>query len=141
MYTSATQIPGSTDVGMVMWQAAVGVGVWAAGVLLIMVLGRYVMASNAAPSWRSFISLWCFAEAPWIVVLLVAAGLSAIRFGKGLGRLVTWALLSVLLAGILWGIAVQVHAVRHAFDSDSAVRASILVVAVLALQRASGYVL
>ena len=53
--------------------------------------------------------------------------------------------LAVLVAGlaaaILRGIAVQVHAVRHAFDSESTLRASILVVAIWALQSALGYTL
>lgn len=53
--------------------------------------------------------------------------------------------LTILVAGLAatipWGTAVQVHAVRHAFDSESALRASILVVAIWALQSALGYAL
>ena len=139
--TSGAEVASSADAASVLLQAAVGVGVWAAGIVVIMVFGRYVMASGAVPSWRSFSSLWCFTDAPWVVVSLVAAGLSAVRFDEELGGVIMWASLAVLLAGILWGIAVQVHAVRYAFDSESTVRASILVVAVWALQSASGYVL
>ncbi len=141
LYKSGARAPGSRDVGLVLWQTSVGVGVWSAGILVIMVFGRYVIASHAVPSWRSFISLWCFADASWVVVSLVAAGLSAIRFGDDLGRVVMWVSLPVLLAGMLWGIAVQVHAVKHAFDTESTTRASIVVVTVWALQSALGYVL
>ncbi len=50
-------------------------------------------------------------------------------------------LVAGLAAAILRGIAVQVHAVRQAFDSESTARASILVVAIWALQSALGYAL
>lgn len=123
------------------WQAVVGGAVWVFGILAIMLLGRRVMASDSTPSWRSFVSLWCFAAAPGAVVSLISTGLSLIGYGADLGRVVVSASLVVLLAGILWEIAVQVHAVRHAFGSESTARASILVVAVWALQSASGYVL
>ena len=123
-----------------LWQAVVGGAVWIFGILAIMIFGRRVMASDTTPSWRSFVSLWCFAEAPWAAVSLISIGLSLIGYGADLGRFVVLASLVALLAGILWGIAVQVHAVRHAFDSESTATASILVVAVWASQSAVGYV-
>ena len=103
--------------------------------------GHYVMAGETAPSWRAFISLWCFAAAPWVVVSLISVGLAVIGSWEDLGRIAWSTSLAVLLAGILWGIAVQVHAVRHTFDSDSTTRATIRVVAVWALQTAIAYVL
>ena len=124
-----------------LWQTAVGGAVWVSGILAIMMFGCRVMASEFAPSWRSFISLWCFAAAPGAVVSLISTGLSLIGYGADLGRVIVSASLVVLLIGILWGIAVQVHAVRHAFDSESTARASILVVVVWALQSAVGYVI
>ena len=122
-------------------EAAVCHAVWAAGVVVIMVTGRWIMGAYSPPSWRGFTSLWSFASAPWAVVALISAGLSVSDYGADLGRAGGLAALAILLAGILWGIAVQVHAVRHAFDSDSTIRATMLAVAVWTRQSALGYVL
>ena len=108
---------------------------------IIIVTGRWVMGAYSPPSWRGFISLWSFASAPWAVVAVISAGSSVIDYGAGLGRTGGLAALAILLAGILWGIAVQVHALRHAFDSGSTIRATILVVAVWTSQSALGHVL
>ncbi|MDE2786956.1 MAG: hypothetical protein OXL37_09865 [Chloroflexota bacterium] len=122
-------------------QATIGALIWAVGLVVIMLFGGYVIASDSAPSWRAFISLWCFASAPWAVLSVIYLGWSLIGFGEDVGRVLLAVSLAVILAGTLWEIAVQVHAVRHAFDSESTARSSILVVAVWALQSASGYVL
>ncbi len=122
-------------------EAAVCHAVWAAGVAVIMVTGRWVMGAYSRPSWRGFISFSSFAIASWVVVALLLAELSVIGYGDDLGRAGVLVALATLLARILWGIAVQAHAVRHAFDSDSTIRATMLAVAVWTRQSALGYVL
>ena len=67
-------------------QAAIVAVVWAAGVVVVMAFGRRVMASDFAPRWRSFTSLWCFAAAPWAAVSLISTGLSTIGHGADVGR-------------------------------------------------------
>lgn len=135
----------NASIGLTLWRVLAGEGMWVAGLVAIMVAGRWVMRADTAPSWRGFTSLWIFAGAPWMLVSLLSIGFWLINYGDGSGRaggLVSLIVfLGVLIAGILWGIAVQVHAVRHAFDAASTSRATVLVIAVWVLQSAIGYVL
>ena len=128
--------PGSIGVGVGL--SLVTVALSAAEIAIIMTLGRWVMRADAAPSWRGFISLWGFAQTPWIVGGILSAGLVLVSVGIPSGRGAEMIGLALLVATLVWGVSVKVHMVRHAFDSESVWRASLLVIGIWVLQSALG---
>ena len=131
--------PDTVSIGFVLSYSLITVALFAAEIVIIMTLGRWVMQADETPSWKGFISLWSFAQAPWIVGGLLSTGLLWVTFVIPLDRGAGLAGLALLLAILVWGISVKVHAVRHAFDSESTLRASALVIVIWILQSALGY--
>ena len=131
--------PDPLSIGYALFRFLITVALFAAEIAIIMTLGRWMMQANETPGWRGFISLWGIAQAPWIVGGLLWTGLLWAAFVIPLGHGAGMAALALLLATLVWGIAVKVHTVRHAFDSESTRRASVLVVGIWILQSALGY--
>jgi hypothetical protein len=100
---------------------------WAIAVVTIMLLGSRVLQANSRPTRRSFITVWGFAQAPAILGVVVGLTFSSVGYDN-LANIGGWVLYAVVIGGTMWSIAVEVHAVRHAFGSTATFRASALVV-------------
>ena len=132
--------PESSSIGIGVGLSLITVALCAAEIAIIMTLGRWVMRADKAPTWRGFLSLWGFAQIPWIVGGVLSTGLAVMLVIVPLGQGGEMMRLALLVATLVWGVSVKVHVVRHAFDSESTLRASLLVVGIWVLQSALGWV-
>ena len=133
-------VPGALSIGIGVGLSLITVALCAAEIAIIMTLGPWVMQAGEAPAWRGFISLWSFAQIPWVVGGALAAGLAVMAVAVPLGPGGALVRLALLVATLVWGVSVKIHMVRYAFGSESTLRASLLVVGIWVLESALGWV-
>ncbi len=108
------------------------------GIVAIRVFGRWVMRPEAVPTRRGIASLWVFALLPWLIWIRLWMRLSLAMPGEPLGKRGEMAAIGTLIATVVWGEA-RIHAIKHAFASNSIFRPAALVLGIWILQSAMGY--